>query len=663
MELSRNSSMTRFRGYQFVVAILLAWMAQRSGYCADVLYVDAQHGQQYAQQQVEAAAKVYGLDVNVVRLGDSGDTAKTIAVINDSKTIAIVLTAGALQTTDGDRILAAAVRSGHEKSVMITGITEQTDPKALVRWSGGAIISSKRWTAGQNASYLVASEGEITRQLSGSKLPLGEGGVPFLTFSQPGAAHWLIAATEGTSQYPVFAFATVAGRSIFFATTSGAADASIPADQLGSPFVFPILAPQIIFLQHAAGEHAWHSPGHYANLTIDDLWLREPYGHVEYNDLLREMQQHNYHTTIAFIPWNYDRSQAPVVALFRAHPDRYSICIHGDNHDHQEFGPFTTKPLAGQITDMKQGLARMAAFQQSTDLPFDPVMVFPHKMSPQGTLANLKKYNYWATINADNIPSDASAPADPSFALRPATLAFANFTSVRRYSAEHPVPDWLFAMDAFLGNPMFFYCHQAYFADGIGAFNGLADEVNRLQPDTQWRSAGFITQHLYLERMRDDGNYDVQLLSATVSLTNSHGHDAVFYLDKLEDGAAPFKVTTDGQQQSYSFENGHLRIQLPVRAGATRLVTVTYQNDLVLSKVDISKSSLRVATLRYLSDFRDDVVTRSGPGRWFVRSYVANRSTWNHSAEGSAVLILLVVVYWWRSAKKKHSLAHPGSVG
>jgi hypothetical protein len=352
-----------------------------------------------------------------------------------------------------------------------------------------------------------------------------------------------------------------------------------------------------------------------------------------------------------------------VVALFRDHADRYSICIHGDNHDHQEFGPFGSKPLAGQVIDMKQGLARMAAFQQRTDLPYDPVMVFPHKMSPQGTLASLKKYNYWATINADNVPSDAAAPADPSFALRPATLAFADFPSVRRYSAEHPIPEWLLAMDAFLGNPMLFYCHQAFFADGIGTFNPLADEVNRLQPDTQWRSAGYIAQHLYLEKLRDDGNYDVQLLSATVTLTNTHGHDAVFFLDKLEDGAVPFTVMRDGQAQAYNFESGHLRMRVPVRAGATSEITVTYQNDLVLANIDISKNSLRVAVLRHLSDFRDDVVTRSAPGRWFVRSYVANRSTWNHSAEGCALLILLAIVYWLRTAKRKHSLAHPGSVG
>jgi hypothetical protein len=663
MEVSENSSMLRFRTYQFAVAVVLLWMATRPGYCSDVLYVDAQPGQHYAQQQIEAAAKVYGLDVNVVLLSGGGDTAKAIAAINDSKTIAIVLTAGALQTTDGDRILAAAVRPGHEKPVMIAGITEQTDSAALQKWSGGAISGSKRWIAGQNASYEVAAEGEITRQLSGTKLPLSEGGVPYLTIGQQTTAHWLVAAIDGADRHPVLAVATIGGHQIFFATTPGAADASIPSDLLGSPYLFSVLAPQLIFLQHAAGEHAWHSPGHYANLTIDDLWLREPYGYVDYNSLLREMQQHNFHTTIAFIPWNFDRSQAPVVALFRDHPDRYSICIHGDNHDHQEFGPFTSKPLSGQITDMKQGLARMAAFQQRTDLPYDPVMVFPHKMSPQGTLASLKKYNYWATINADNIPSDATAPADPAFALRPATLAFADFPSVRRYSAEHPIPEWLLAMDAFLGNPMFFYCHQAFFADGIGAFNPLADEVNRLQPDTQWRSAGYIAQHLYLEKLRDDGNYDVQLLSATVSLTNNHGHDAVFFLDKLEDGAVPFKVTRDGQAQPYGFENGHLRMQVPIRAGATSEITVTYQNDLVLSKIDISKSSLRVAVLRHLSDFRDDVVTRSGPGRWFVRSYVANRSTWNHSVEGFAFLILLTVVYWWRTAKRKHSLAHPGSVG
>ena len=65
----------------------------------------------------------------------------------------------------------------------------------------------------------------------------------------------------------------------------------------------------MIFAKYGAGDRGWHALHHDANLTIDDPWLREPYGHLDYKDLLTEMERHNFHTTIAFIPWNYDRSE------------------------------------------------------------------------------------------------------------------------------------------------------------------------------------------------------------------------------------------------------------------------------------------------------------------------------------------------------------------
>ena len=79
---------------------------------------------------------------------------------------------------------------------------------------------------------------------------------------------------------------------------------------------FAEVAPEMIFAKYGAGERGWHALHHDANLTIDDPWLREPYGHLDYNKLLTEMERHNFHTTIAFIPWNYDRSEQQVVALF-----------------------------------------------------------------------------------------------------------------------------------------------------------------------------------------------------------------------------------------------------------------------------------------------------------------------------------------------------------
>ena len=69
---------------------------------------------------------------------------------------------------------------------------------------------------------------------------------------------------------------------------------------------------------------------------------------------------------------------------------------------------------------------------------------------------------------------------------------------------------------------------------GIEAFDGMADEVNRLQPDTRWRSVGDIVKHLYLVRLRDDSNYDVLAFSSSLDLNNTSGRNSVFYVQKQE---------------------------------------------------------------------------------------------------------------------------------
>ena len=111
--------------------------------------------------------------------------------------------------------------------------------------------------------------------------------------------------------------ATVDGQSVFLLanfTPSGGSSSSATTNFVRG---FTSVAPEAMFLRYAAGDRAWHTTGHYANLTVDDAWLTEPFGNLNYGNLLKEMDKHNFHTTIAFIPWNYDRSEPDTVALFR----------------------------------------------------------------------------------------------------------------------------------------------------------------------------------------------------------------------------------------------------------------------------------------------------------------------------------------------------------
>ncbi len=641
----------------FTLCLLFGWL---HAFAADIVYIGRPNGQMHTRQQIETAATFYGLDMNTTVLESSKEVSTAFNSIRSPRTAAIVINADALSTLSPQQVFASLHHREQGIPLLIAGINEHTDPTLLKQWSSGAIRGCQRSASASAAGwYEVANASDVTHQLSGERLPLRQKDVFYLSLGTASGAQRLMDARFGDAVMPVFARITIDGQDVFFATEKSASDIPVTPDPYRQQDVFAAIAAPMMFLRYAGGERAWHTPGDYANLTIDDLWLREPYGHVNYERLLQEAQHHNFHATIAFIPWNFDRSQPRMVSLFQEHPDRLSICVHGNNHVHQEFGPLDSHPLEKQAKDIEQSLARMEKFKQLTNLPYDAVMVFPHSISPEATFSALKRTNFLATANSLNVPSDAKAPSDVEFALRTASLHFANFPSLRRYSAETDIPKSQLAIDAFLGNPMLFYAHESFFASGIDAFNKTADEVNQLQPDIKWRGLGDIVKHLYLERLRDDGNFDIRAFSGSIHLSNSHKQDATFLIEKDEDFAFPLIVLVDGQPYPFQRNGTQLRLQLPIAGGMSRLIEIRYESGLNLASVDISKDSAKIAAIRLLSDFRDNVVSNTTLGRWFIHSYVDYGSRWNR-AMAALALFVVIFVAWYVRRDRKESLTDTG---
>jgi peptidoglycan/xylan/chitin deacetylase (PgdA/CDA1 family) len=502
----------------------------------------------------------------------------------------------------------------------VANISAATPGDVLRKWTAGALVGCRGpIELSSNGLYKAGTVTEVTRQLSGQSFSTLKGHT--YTFElQPSRARTVLAVLSGGEEAATVVEIPTESQEWFFSTAAvwtgqppGAADRS--------EFAFSSSAPLHIFLTYAAGERAWHTNGHYANLTIDDPLLNEPYGHLQYSLLLREMQEHRFHTTIAYIPWNFDRTEAEVVALFRDHPKLFSIAIHGNNHDHREFPSLKKRPLEIQAANVKQALARMERFQKATALCYDRVMVFPHYIAPEATLHALKRYNYWATANSSNIPADSAEPEDPQFPLRPATLDFANFPAIRRYSAEVPISQAEIAINAFLGGPALFYIHHEYFVEGIGRFNSIAAMVNRLEPSTVWCGLGEISRHLYIERLRQDGNYDIRAFGSNLQLTNVHAKDVIFFVEKTEDFAYPLELFVDGVKKRYSRDGNTIRFAVPIRAGEARRVEIRYHDELDWNAVPISRHSLHVAALRFVSEFRDKVLSRNALGRRLIRSH------------------------------------------
>jgi hypothetical protein len=591
---------------------------------ADVVFVRSAGGSSPEQQELEVATRFYGLHLRVVTAGETHNDDFTLSnAVERSETLAVVIAANILPHVN-EKVLLRSLQKRPQGSVplLILGLTPQTDSALLKTWSGGAAVGCRRLEGPLHLHYAIGRVEALTGQLTGLEIPYPREDTVYFVLTDHSEALEIAKVGDDHQTVPVFIEGTLNRQKVFLACTMPRASKGVEASEKSAVSAFVEIAPTMLFIKYCAGERGWHALYHYANFTIDDPWLREPYGFLDYKRLLMEMEKHDFHSTIAFIPWNYNRSDPEVVSLIRNHPERFSISIHGDDHAHKEFTDYGSRPLDAQVAAIRQSLSRMDRFQALTGIPYDKVMVFPHSIAPETTLEALKRYDYLATVNSQNVPMGSVRPAGLLFAMRSATLSFGAFPSIIRHSVAAPTPNYFIAINDFLDNPLLFYCHHQFFEGGMDAFDDVADRVNRLEPDTLWRGLGDIVRHLYLVKLRDDANYDVLAFSTIINLENTSSRDSVFYVRKMEVDHPPIaSVVVDGQAQPFELRDGYLDFNLLIPAGQARSITIQYENRFSSPPLSIEEPSIRIYLLRMASDFRDNMLYRNTAGRALIHYY------------------------------------------
>ena len=145
-----------------------------------------------------------------------------------------------------------------------------------------------------------------------------------------------------------------------------------------------------------------------ACLIIDDPLLTPKYGCLDYRKLLEEMKAHNFFTEVAFIPWNYKRSNPETVSLFANNKDYFAMCVHGCNHTANEFGGMDYEELSSLSST---ALWRMEQHKALTGLPYDPVFVFPQGRFSSVAIKAIKDQGYLAAFNTTIKATDTEDPA------------------------------------------------------------------------------------------------------------------------------------------------------------------------------------------------------------------------------------------------------------
>lgn len=615
----------RLLRYCLLWAFLL--IVASSSYAGQILLIRGLHPHSGEEEQIRTLADVYGLEVQVVDVTSSAASARALQIMKRPETLGVLASEEALDSLDRTLTIDALTREANKNIPMLVfGIGPNEG--GVKRWSFGAIQKCSPLPNNPPPTILHIEKVEsVSRELSGMNLPAVGSPVCRMQLEISPKIETILSSRGRSVVAPVLVRTRAAAANLFFMTRMEQFDQSWIGDPKGLSKEFSSGAGFILFVAFAAGDYEWHLDGHYANLTIDDAWLTQPYGHLDYPSLLTEMQKHNFHTTIAFIPWNFDRSELNVVDLFRSHPEQFSICIHGDDHDHREFGSYAINSLRDQTARIKQSIARMERFHGLTRIPYDRFMVFPHGVAPQETFAVLNKYGFLGTANSLNVPLGINFPVDPTFVLRPYTTAYAGFLSLSRYPANGEAPRLEIAINSFLGNPLLFYGHEDLFQTSISAFDGFADIVQQVQPDIQWTSLGEIARHSHLIRRREGRAYDVRMLSSEMDLRNPTENDALFYVRKEGDPAAIEGLTIDGDPATFEGGQNVLTLRLSIPAHQVRRLRITYRNDLDLKHLDISRRSAYVYVLRKTSDFRDLWLSKSAWGSAITQMYY--RHDWN----------------------------------
>lgn len=230
-----------------------------------------------------------------------------------------------------------------------------------------------------------------------------------------------------------------------------------------------------------------------ACLIIDDPLLSASYGYLNYQSLLNLMDEYDFHTTIAFIPYNWNRSDPDVVKLFLERPDRYSLCIHGCDHSEKEFGTCDPAILEAKY---KASIYLMEKHKELTGIAYDNVMVFPQGVFSSCAIKSIKDAGFMAVINTTVVSVDGEVEFD--------------FPIFQRYYAEDVLdnikPDY----------PLFIAEHHGCFKDGGRNLFRLVTKLNEMgakwdRPINILKKFGCIDTEYFIEEIKYKPNFNVKV--------------------------------------------------------------------------------------------------------------------------------------------------------
>jgi len=492
--------------------------------------------------------------------------------------------------------------------LFLYGFSPQSDTLPVGTWfSDGQILDVRRFERTDLVYEVACSHPQLTKEFSGLSFgpTQNQTDFGFVCASTAGGLYPLVS----IAGLPFWILSEQKGCTTFFLACTAMADIQEKTD--GGDDVakyFSRLLPVAMFLKWAFPNHCWHSKHRFANFIIDDPLLKKSYGYLNYQDLLSKMDENNFSTTIAFIPWNYRRTQSSIARLFRDRSDRLSLCIHGCDHTRAEFA---TRDLATLNRCVGLASHRMNAHRARTQLAHAEVMVFPQARFSSEALKALKCNNYLAAVNTRATPVGSSQAQDLTLGefLEPAITRFAGFPL---YLRRHPGRLERFALDLFFGNPLLVVEHHEYLKDGGRDLVEFIAQLNSFG-GLEWRGLNEILAKTHLERDISAQMTACKLYSNSHVIENHSDRDRIFVLTKSHVADVPIdNIFVNGSTADFAVAGDIVQLELTIPAHTSAKIHIVYKNVLPSAAPDSGfRTTTRVWTRRMLSEFRDSVLWKS----------------------------------------------------
>jgi len=402
---------------------------------------------------------------------------------------------------------------------------------------------------------------------------------------------------------------------VIFLAGQDIVDLSAGIDGAPMPEYFSRLLPHAMALRYLFGKESWRPVNHHASVIIDDPLLRRNYGFLNFDRLLALMKQHNFHTTIAFIPHNFRRSSPEIVRMFRENANRFSLCFHGNDHLGGEFASTDTTLLHAMVRIAEE---RIRAHSQGTCIDCDRVMVFPQGQFSIAAMDVLRARNFDSAVNTVPYPRPdpgrIPCPLTIGELAQPAVLRYGGFPLFLRSDCLHTRSEDI-AFNLFFGRPALIVEHHDVFQHSELLIEAVS-RINSIAPAINWSNLGAIVANSILRRYTSDGACHVRAYSRTVQVANASDSAQVVSIEwnHVGHGIPVEQVLRNGTAcEGFETDDIETRIWVDLPAGGSQKFAVVYQGaHFPLGRLGFRRT-VKAFFRRRLSEARDNYLSKNEP--------------------------------------------------